>query len=353
MKKNIYKFIRTVKIGDYLMEEAKLKLIVESSGISLDEARMVLELGEGDVDRALDMVPYVEKSNLIIHGKFSLGRNIKLYGLFRLVAQGREATMLDFGLAMSYDQNEFNSPLFVTPEAFKKIIDESFKKNEVTQIHSFLAGFYEHIGASQISQMYYLIKEDQNQDLIVLFENLIEKIGGGNERLEVELKTFLMTRFQCEKKGLLEPENTITEADSSDSNLTIYLETEPIISPLKGKTIDKFEVDELIPLKITDNGEVGMYQRKMMSDESGLTLGMIKDIDFNEVTNRYHVTVEFRPKINGRFMVDSSVRLATYSDINSGVSKGDKVSFPELKLNNLFIGLGIVAIIMILLILTR
>ncbi|MCK4259238.1 MAG: DUF4899 domain-containing protein [Halanaerobiales bacterium] len=337
------------------MEESKLKYICETEAISLDEAQMALELADGEIERALELVPYVEKSMILIHGKFVFGRTQKLYGIFRVLAQGKEATLLEVSLAMSYVKNELDAPLSANPEAFQKIIEELSKETQITQVHSFLAGFYKQIKAAKISRMYHFIKEDQKQELNDLFNNLISKLGGGVEKVEVKLKTFLMTRVQCEKKGFLESESNILSNNvDSSSGLTIYLETEPIISPLKGKTIEKFSIEEFIPLKIIDHREAGTYLGKVLSDESGIAFAKIKEIQVSESSNRHHVTVEFGSKINGRFVIEPSVRIATFSGITNDANNSKTVKSTEMQsLNFIVIGALVIFLFMILFILTR
>lgn len=296
--------------------ETKLKVIADTADISLDEARLALELSDGDVERALEMVPYVEKSMIVVQGKFVCGRTTKLYGIFRLLGEGREGQLLDFGLAISYNLSDVDSPISANPEAFRKVVDQLFIQTETSQLHTFLTGFYENLGAAQINQIYHFIKKDDRLELTNFLAEIVGKIWGGSERVEVSAETFLFTKVQCQKKGLIEADVEETDSDESgDPNLTIYLETEPIISAVKGKTIEKFKLDELIPLRVIDSREAGRYLGQILSNDDGLAIGVLKDVYYKELSNRYVATVEFGPKINGRFMIDSSVRLATYTDI--------------------------------------
>ncbi|AZR73676.1 hypothetical protein BBF96_09935 [Anoxybacter fermentans] len=336
--------------------EAKLKIITETADISMEEAKLALELADGNVERALELVPYVEKSIVIIHGKFTLGRNTKVYGIFRLLGEGREGSLLDFGLAMSYNKDEVESPISASPEVFKKVIDQLFEQTENTQVHTFLAGFYDQIGPAQVNQIYQFIKENKDIELKNLFRNIIGKIWGSSEKVEVELETFLWTKIQCEKKGLVDEELVSkTEKDSLSSNLTIYLDAQPIISPIKGKTIDKFALNEPIPLKIVDERELGKYLGKVISNEFGIAVGSIKGCYYNEKTDRYQVEVEFGPKINGRFIIEPSVRLATYTEIQKEFKSGEKDE--DLQSSSLspilYLLLGMILMLLIFFIFTR
>ncbi len=324
--------------------ETKLKVIAETADISLDEAKLAYELADGDLERALTMIPFVEKSIIIVHGKFVCGRNNKLYGIFRLVANGKEGQLLDFGLAMSYTLNDVDSPISANPEAFKKVVDSLFKQTDNNQVQTFLAGFYHQFGAAQINQIYHLIKEEREVELRNCFSDLVGKIWGNSERVEVELETFQLTRVQCEKKGLLSNITPMDEDDiEEDVNLTIYLETEPIISAVKGKTIDKFALGDLIPLKIVDDREAGKYLGQILSNDIGIAVATIKDFYFKELSERYMVTVEFGPKINGRFMIEPSVRLASYSDVpevDAAASTAEYQNFSTIN-SLLFVLLGV------------
>lgn len=101
-----------------------------------------------------------------------------------------------------------------------------------------------------------------------------------------------------------------------------------MISPVKGKTIDKFAQDELIPVKIVDQREAGRYLGSILSNEHGFALGQFKDVYYNEVSSRYQVTVEFGPKMYGRFVIDPSVRLATFTDVAQTTPEQNPVEMP-------------------------
>jgi hypothetical protein len=296
--------------------EAKIKIVSETAGITMEDAKMALELADGVVERALELVPYVEKSIVVVHGRFVCGKQTKLYGIFRMLGQGRDGQLLDFGLAMSYTQSDIETPITASPEAYKKIVDSLFKANETNQIRSFMSGFYDKLGVAQVYQVYALAKEGMMKEVNDLFQEMVGKIWGGSERIEVETKVYLMTKVQCEKTGLLDRMEDSKDDEGTDgSNLTIYLETEPMISPVKGRTIDKFMPNELIPVKITDQRDAGRYLGRILANQFGIAFGQMKDVYYNEVSNRYQVTVEFGPKINGRFVIEPSVRLAGYADV--------------------------------------
>lgn len=296
--------------------EAKIKIVSETAGITMEDAKMALELADGVVERALELVPYVEKSIVVVHGRFVCGKQTKLHGIFRMLGQGRDGQLLDFGLAMSYTQSDIDTPITASPEVFKKIVDALFKENETSQIRSFLSGFYDRLGVAQVYQIYALAKEGMFKEVNDLFLEMVGKIWGGSERIEVETKVYLVTKVQCEKSGLLDRVDDTNQADGEEgANLTIYLETEPMISPVKGRTIDRFPPNELIPVKITDQRDAGRYLGRMLSNQFGIAFGQLKDVYYNEVSNRYQVTIEFGPKINGRFVIEPSVRLAGYADV--------------------------------------
>lgn len=335
--------------------ESKLKIIAETADISQQEAELALNLADGDVERAIDLVPYVEKSIVIVHGKFTCGRNSTLKGVFRMVGHGREGLLLDFGLAMSYDKDTVEVPISTNPEAFKKVIERLFKQTENNQVHTFLAGFYEEIGPSKINKMYHLIKDENELELKSLFRDIISSIWGSSEYIKVDLEHYMMTKMQCEKKGIIQPEPEAATQEESDDEptLSIYLETAPIISPVKGKTIEKFKPGELIPLNIIDEREAGKYLGRMLTEELGFALAKMVDCHYNEGTERYKVEVEFGPKINGRFIIEPSVRLATYSEVEEEVIE-DKPEDLNLSVDTmLYIFLGVIIIILFFIIFLR
>lgn len=296
--------------------ENKIKIISETASISFEEARQALELADGDIEKALQYTRYVEKGYFTLQGKFVCGKTSKLYGVLYMLAHGSNGELLEFGLAVSYNEDDMEAPIHAAPEIFKKVLDELFRSNESSQIHSFLSGFYEQLGTAQIYQLYQFVKENRSEDVVTYFKGIMSKIFRSSERIDLEINSMLLSEVQCENNGLIAPQakNANGEEDGSPL-LSIYLETEPLISPGKGKTVDKFVAGELIPVRITDKRDAGKYLGKIMSNEFGIAFGQLKEYYYHQDTDRFRVTVEFGPKINGQFIIDPMVRLATAPDL--------------------------------------
>lgn len=337
--------------------DAKLNVISESAGISLDEAKMALELAEGDVEQALHLVPYVEKTIFVIHGKFSCARNPKLYGIFRIISNGREGLILDLNLALSFNSAEVDASIAADPEAFEAIVNNIALKTDHGQAYAFKLGFYEHLGAAEVNQMYQLAKEGNLEDVQEVLRGVVGKVSPVSDKnVDVEIKTYIFTCIQAEKKGLIEEDfetKPVNEEAIASSQLSIYLDTEPLISPVKGKTIDKFVEYEPLPLKITDEREAGKYLGRVLSDESGIAIGRIKEYYLSEHSNRYNVTVEFGPKIMGKFILDPNVRITTYSETPVEELKEKTTKSPTQVSTFLVVTAGIILLFLMLYIFSR
>lgn len=315
--------------------ETRIQVIADAAGISYEEAQQAYELAEGDIEKALDFVRYVEKSYFALHGKFVVGKASRLYGIFNLIGLGREGQPVDFGLAVSFSPKDVEALLTASPEVFKKIVAEAYKECDSSHVHGLLVAFYEHISTAQIYQIYQFIKEGKKEELHDYFKGIMGRIFGSTERIELELHHVLMSKVQCAKNGIIPRENEpVVEEGDGEPNLTIYLDTEPIISPGKGKTIDKFRLDEMIPVRITDKRDAGKYLGKMLANEYGVAFGQLKETYFHESTDRYWVTVEFGPKINGRFVIDPMVRLADSPDFNKDLPEVPGQRKPRFLLDN-------------------
>lgn len=298
--------------------EAKLNVISESAGISLDEAKMALELADGDVEEALHLVPYIEKTIFVLHGKFSCARNPKIHGIFRIISNGREGLILDLNLALSFNSSEVDASIDADPEAFEAIVNDIALKTDHGQAHAFKLGFYEYMGAAEVNQMYQLTKAGDLESVREILRGVIGKVSPGSDKTaDVEHRGYIFTCIQAEKKGLIKERietKPANEEVAASSQLSIFLDTEPLISPVKGKTMDKFVENEPLPLKITDEREAGKYLGRILSNESGVAIGRVKEYYLTEQSNRYNVTVEFGPKILGKFILDPNVRITTYAE---------------------------------------
>ncbi|KXS44566.1 MAG: hypothetical protein AWU54_709, partial [Candidatus Frackibacter sp. T328-2] len=74
--------------------DSKSKVIQDNTSLDEEEAKLALDLAEGDLEQALQMVEYVEKSFFTLQMKFQTESSNKMYGLVSIIADGKNGDLL-------------------------------------------------------------------------------------------------------------------------------------------------------------------------------------------------------------------------------------------------------------------
>lgn len=292
------------------MSDSKERLIMETLDLTEQQATLALDLAEGDIEKALTMSTYVDPVIMIIMASFILGSKNKEYGLFTFIAHGREGKTLSVLPIINYREELGMVSLDISPEAFIQDLKNMKKDGEDRSGARLLSFFYEELASSGIYSLYTLAKEEREEEIAYTLGDLLKNFLG--RQIELFTKTHLLTPLQCDTRRI-QLEDTIEEEDDDEqsTSFVMHLETSPLVSPNKGKPIHQFKVGEMIPVVIVDKTEAGRYMGDLLTKKGERSvLAEIKDISHDEETDRYQVSLIFGPKVEGRFLVESQVRLA-------------------------------------------
>lgn len=289
--------------------DAKERLLRETLELSAENARLALDLANGDLDKAIEMASYVDPIIMVIHASFILGSKNREYGIFSLLANGREGKVFSVLPVINYREELAVISLEGSPEAFIRDIKEMRDKGEDRSGSRLLTFFYQTLSSSEINSLYSLIKKGEDEALHNNLKQSLKSFFG--RHVELKTKTLLLTPLQCETRNIqLDDEYSKDEEEEEEDLFVVMLEVSPMISPNKGKPINFFKIGEKIPVVIIDRTDVGRYMASLLMKQGEFVLAEILEIHFHDDTDRYQVIVSFGPKIHGRFMVEHQIRLA-------------------------------------------
>lgn len=294
--------------GAMKLSEAKEKLIMETLDLSEENARLTLSLADGDLNKALKMAEYVEPVILVIHSFFVLGKKNREYGLFSLLAHGRQGKVLSLLPVINYREELEQKSLDSSPESFIQDLKELREKGEDRSGSRLFGLFYNSLSSTDINSLYSLVKDGDDEGLNQRLEGFVKSYLGRN--ILFRAKAFLLTPLQCETRNIQLEEEEKKE-EEKESPFVMTLDASPLVAPNRGKPINQFKVGELIPVVIVDISDLGKYMASLlMKKEGDHILAEIKDIVYDADTDRYQVRINFGPRIDGRFLVEPQIRLA-------------------------------------------
>ncbi|MBM7556717.1 hypothetical protein [Halanaerobacter jeridensis] len=297
------------------MDSEKIQVVADTLEIDNASAEMALKLAEGDLDKALKMEQYVDKKYLVIQGKFNFGGYNKYYGLFLLIADGKEGEILKTEVVISNEAEDTNISLRVDSNVFLKTIKQIDNDNP-KQASKLRLLFTDQVKAAKLFEFLDQAKNNDisgiTQALKVRFEDKVE------EEVELRLRAKAKTETQLKKihpEFFESDENNEVEDEEEDGDgklgVNITLNCIPIVSPTFGYKITDLDVGDELLVKVVDQREMGQYLNKLLSSDVGAVAGTIEGINYKEKSERYSVLMRLSSNVYGKIYIEPEIKLAT------------------------------------------
>ncbi|SDC38008.1 MULTISPECIES: hypothetical protein [unclassified Candidatus Frackibacter] len=294
--------------------DSKSKVIQDNTSLDEEEAKLALDLAEGDLEQALQMVEYVEKSFFTLQIKFQTESSNKMYGLVSIIADGKNGDLLKLGVACSYHRDDVG--LGISNQAFNQTIEEIKSESNSSYDSNVQQAFHDNLNSADVFELFTKTKQEEIQETKFMVEDILNEIF--DKRVEVMVESELMTKAQVQQLIEITYESDLEETvQDEETELSIYLKCTPIISAVKGIRAGDLEVGDKLLVRIVDRREVGRYLADLISTEDQqIAIGVIDQIYFNEDSKRYTLMIEFGPNIYGKLLIDSEVKLALAHELN-------------------------------------
>ena len=297
------------------MDSEKVQVIADTLEIDKDSAEMALKLAEGDLDKALEMEDYVDKKYVIMQGKFNYGGYNKFYGLFILIADGKEGEVIEAKVAISNEVEDTNISLRVDSNVFIKTI-EQLKNDNPSHASKLRLLLNDEINPAKLYEFLDQARDNNFNEITQIIKTRFERKV--EEKVELRLRARVKTKTQLKKvhpdffqsDGDDEDEKT---GDDSDNKLgvEITLNCIPIVSPTFGYKITDLDVGSELLVKVVDQREMGQYLNNLLSSDVGAVAGTIKEIEFKEKSERYSVLLQLSENVYGKIYVEPEIKLST------------------------------------------
>ena len=339
--------------------EEKIDVIQQTLEINKKEAKTALELADGNLDKALTMVDYVDKNYIIIQGKINYGRKHKIYGLFSVIADGKKGEFLKFDLVLANEKKLLDINLKVKNDVFTKTINNfsSQLTNSSKYYYKLNTKLKEKFNPTEVFELLELVKIDNINEIKNIFKEKIQNILEEQVQLDLHVRSTTKAQLITIYPKLFSKEQSNDTNEDSENNqkeklgIDITLSCIPIVSPTKGRKLRNLSSGDKILVKVTDTREVGKYLANLLNDSNKGVEGIINDIEFNKNSKRYLVTIKFGPNIYGKIITESEIKLATPEIKTELINNQTELIENKLDKNVLliFILLGLISILLIIL----
>ncbi|SJZ38303.1 DUF4899 domain-containing protein [Selenihalanaerobacter shriftii] len=297
--------------------DSKLQVIQANSNLDEVEAKLALDLAEGDVNQALNMVEYVAKPFFTLQIKFQGEHSRKIYGLINFIADGKNGELLNLNVVTTYNREVLNIGIEVSNKAFNQTIEEIKEEGSNSYDTEIRQAFYNKLHSADIFELFTEVKKEKTRNVKAAIEEVLDGIF--DKGIKVYVADNLMTKAQIQQLTELTIESNSrdeVEENEQETGLSIYLKCAPIISAVHGTKVEDLQEGDEILVKIVDTREIGAYLANLISTNGKyISTGVITQIYFNEESKRYTLMVEFGPKIYGKLLIDGEVKLALAEEL--------------------------------------
>lgn len=360
------------------MEESKIDSLVNKKNIDRKFAKLLLIFTGGDEEAAIKIIDSIDKDIVVIKLKASCNLN-NIYIDMVLFYNKKIGNIEDSSFVLiTKEASAFNINI---KDDYQNVIEE-IQKLKLNLLHENKAEteILEFIKNNYIKNGYFKIYDElKNSDIkkfeekqIILFTNIFEKFfGETNVLIKLDIQNIdIFSMIKCKNKYFdeeIEKEDLSDNSERKDKKSLddftkeiniIQLECEPFYSPVKGSSINLFNIGDSIKVKITDQREIASFLSKLLGgvDESGVSQPVLAKIVSKEKLDEdlFKIIVEFGPGITGKLICGTDIKVdGEFSNIDySKINKTTKHSKSKgLNLSTSFIFIAIIVLIIALIIL--
>lgn len=329
------------------MSDEKILELQEQTNCDPLLAKLLIKFTGGDTNGAMEILRSVDRDIFIVKGKF-IGQTINLYGTFiilynvklksfdkvEVLAKSEDKAAIEFDFEKKWDQ-------------FAEDI-VAFKKRDITEI-SIHEKFMNYIN-SQRTHIFFdsklnsrKEKETSEEEFKRFFVDVVSAvIGDVDVAIKLRLERTDIFDVNKAKTGSFFIEEDLDEPDEqkidkTSDNQFLFLDIEPVLSPVSGKSISDIEPGDRIGVKIIDERPVASYICELLngkdSNSNLLKTVFAKLKDLEKTDDGYFLSVEFGPGIYGNsyFAEDVKIEVPEEDKKESRVKKEKSKSEKESK----------------------
>ena len=217
--------------------DPKVILLMEALECSEEEAKILLEAGDGDIEKAIHYHDIVSKTYIVITLKIEATRFSKFEGYFLIIANGKNGNLIEVNGAIIFEGIE-NTEIDIDWEAFKEFINKLKKSNSYDSMgtNNFIEFLQNNLDPSIVNSIYKALQNNDTRIVREKLNNLITKYFPEEVEFSFNSKLYSSANLGLKKEERGEEEKKEIEENKP---IDIFVNVVPVVDPIKGKTIEK------------------------------------------------------------------------------------------------------------------
>ncbi len=289
--------------------DPKIAILMESLECTKEEAEMLLEAAEGDIEKAMQYYDMIAKEYIALALKIEATRISNFEGYFFIFANGKNGEIKEIDGAVVYKRQE-DIDITVDWEAFKGVIKDlkketSFDSIETENLRSFLE---KNLNPSIINSIY---REYQKGNLREIREKL-DKILSEYFTEEIDFSYNITLLSSVSLKKIEGEKETEKKEEKKKENIDLFINVLPVVDPVKGKPVEKLTLGDKIYVKIIEDKAiseaVGRELNRTVDDIKDIAPCTLRKIEKTE-TGSFELELILKPGVIGKAIVKPDIRI--------------------------------------------
>ncbi|MDI6786078.1 MAG: hypothetical protein QMD92_05145 [bacterium] len=257
--------------------DEKIKILVEKTGCSEQQAKQVLNSVSGNIKKAFDLINYVGKKNtIVVKGKFR-GKNKNSYGLFILTLNKAKELLDHVRAVMLYDPEIYKISVRNRWDIFdRELARVNLKKKEGAEslylhLESGLKDiFLKTITKKKLFECLKKLDLDNFKDCLISNIGNIIKDTAIDTEIEVDnISSFTSFGIRLKEGSSEEEKEKVEEGVPKEEKKEVVLKLAPVIAPVSGINVIDLKIDDQILTYIVDKTDLGLYLAELMGAKKG------------------------------------------------------------------------------------
>lgn len=301
--------------------KSRVKVIQGAVACSEEEALMALEGAEGDVNGALQLLDLLVKDILIVKFRFASRRASSVSGLGYLAADARSGKLISVNTVATYRITLSEDVAADLPWRVIESTISGLRDSSDINLHATLdldAHLLHSLQPWRIEELGRFAREGKRGDLQDAMRS--ELVKGLREDAMADVDFELLTRVQFGQSpddgAQLTPQEAEEKDQDSEDGMMIFLQSDLLVSPIDGQTVDSLVSGQTVLARITDDSQIGTYLATLLGGRNGPeAVPLAAPVTRVEklASGRVRVELRFGPGVMGKAICESGIKVQAVS----------------------------------------
>ena len=312
--------------------EDKPTVVMKRTGCTLEQAALVLDHCDGDVEKAIELIVSVEKFIFAIKGRF-ISQSMNARGIFAIIANVKDNRVERIGLLATDDNNfylpdvngkwsEFEEGMYIRKlgDGVNQGMSRDMQENVQTMIDNEKDKFFQMLRNMEVEK----VEEAIGWEI----DRAIKKLGNMEVKINVEQINLYEFKGIEKDEQRKKDEESKGEADS-DSSMEVNLQVNLTLAPVDGVQVSELKNGDLVEAVVVDSRDVAYHLASAFGgvkwDEFVPVTALVDDLAPSE-SGQTKLTVRLYKDIVGNTAIANDVKVKLIAKAAEGEESDDSPS---------------------------